>query len=203
VVGVLQPKERCNLQYLGCGSLNSGLEYAAFRTDNYGGANDLLAIVSDCFVWDMKNGSPTTALAYGKASNGKLTVSQCSAGKVPGSEFYEPNGTTLTNELFTDAIDHLPLRQGGKGAEQLYAIGAFLSEHDAVGYDQPQLDKPLWPFPSSQELITKPASDGPVASTQSLNPYAGSALDGSPLRLTKRIWEATGKQMPSYASLYP
>ncbi len=201
------PKSVRNVRFIGCGSLGSGAEYAAFRTDNYGGASDTLASFVDCFVWGFTNGSPATAAAFGKASNGVVTADHCTTGSLPGP--VNGGGVTATNMLSAGVV-HPVARVSGAGAEQRFAVGAFLSAWGDAGFDVPDASLPLWPFPYEADLaklaaepLTKPTTDKPTGVTSAKNPYAGNAKDGSPMTLTKRIWEAAGTAMPPYASIYP
>jgi hypothetical protein len=196
------PKSVRNVRYLGCGSLNNGAEYGAFATDNYGGDTDLLAEFTDCFAWDLRLNSSSFVAAFRKADNGIIRVDQCTAGLIPGDNFSLPNSTESSNNLFIDDLAYLPLRTAGKGADQRYAIGQFLSSYGATGFDQPQTQLPLWAFPYETELATvtaetilKPSGDMPVDVSSSKNPFAISSL-------TKRIWQATGRAMPDLSSIY-
>lgn len=203
------PKSVRNLAHIGCGSLGCGAGYGAFRTDNFGGDADLLATYLDCFVWDFNRGTTLDAAAFGKADNGRAIVRSCSAGNVAGPYLEAAPGLESDRNLFSSSIRHLTQRESGLGCEQLYAVGRFLSAYGEPGYDQVQADMPLWPFPYEAEFariaaepIPRPDSDLPTSVTASPNPYAGSALDGSLMTFTKRIWEATGTRMPDLATIY-
>jgi hypothetical protein len=111
--------------------------------------------------------------------------------------------TEASNNLFSDTVEYLVRRSNNLGAEQRFAVGAFLSGFGAPGYDQPQPTLRLWPFPYEAELakvaaeiMERPAGDQPGSAATSSNPYAA-------LSLTKRIWEATGRMMPDWAEIYP
>jgi Protein of unknown function (DUF1565) len=196
------PKSVRNIRHLGCGSLNGGAEYGVFSTDNYGGDNDVLAEYNDCFAWDLRQNSSSFVAAFRKADNGIIRVSQCTAGLIPGDNFSLPSSTESSNNLFIDDLAYLPLRTAGKGADQRYAVGQFLSSYGATGFDQAQTQMPLWAFPYETELaaitaesIPKPSGDMPVDVSSSKNPFATSGL-------TKRIWQATGRTMPDFSSIY-
>ena len=49
-----------------------------------------------------------------------------------------PATTTSTRNLVSDAVTHVTQRQSGNGAEQLYAVGAFLSAFGEPGFDAVQ-----------------------------------------------------------------
>jgi hypothetical protein len=197
------PKSVRNVRHIGCGSLRNGAQYGAFSTDNFGGAADLLAEYSDCFAWDLGQGSPSSVAAFRKASNGRTRVTNCTAGKIPGNDLSDLGSTQASNNLFSDTVEYLVRRSNNLGAEQRFAIGAFLSAFAVLGYDQPQPNLRLWPFPYEAELaivaseiMQRPAGDQPGSVATSGNPYAT-------LSLTKRIWEATGQKMPDLTEIYP
>ncbi len=196
------PKSVRNVRLIGCGSLNGGAEYGAYSTDNYGGNTDVLAEFTDCFAWDMRVGSSNSLTAFRKADNGIIRVKQCSAGLIPGDDLSVPSSTETSNNNFSDTIEYLTLRNNGKGAEQKYAIGKFLSSYGQTGFDQPQTSLRLWNFPYetelasiSAELISKPSGDLPTTASSSSNPFATSSF-------TKRIWQATGRTMPALSTIY-
>jgi hypothetical protein len=198
------PKSVRNMEHVGCGSINGGSEYGAFRTDNFGGGSDVLATFADCFVANNTNGS-SSAAAFSKASNGLLTISNYTiynspGGGVPGA------GSTNTNGL-TSSITYPVQRSGSNGAEQKYAVGAFLSAFGASGYKTPQTSMPLWPFPYETnihslwaETITKASQDLPTGVTSSTSPVSGTAIGGGSMTFTKRVWESAGNATPSFAS---
>lgn len=199
-----------NVRHIGCGVLTGGAEHAAFRTDNYGPEAAALASYEDCFVWDYRRGSPMSVSAYGKATNGTITVDHCTAGALPGATYIEdPSTTTQANNLFGEGVQFLPMRVGNLGADQRYSVGRFLSRFGDEGFDLPQTDMPLWPFPYEAELaavaaepILRPTNHHPASVTQSSNPYEGRSLEGDPRFLTKRIWEAAGNPMPDLEEIY-
>ncbi len=197
------PKSVRNVRHIGCGSLKNGAEYGAFGTDNFGGDTDLLAEFIDCFVWDVSRGSPNSVAAFRKADNGRIRVINCTAGLIPGNDLSLPGSTELSNELFSDTVAYLTRREAGKGAEQKFAIGKFLSGFGDAGYDQPQPTMRLWSFPYefelalvTSEVLTRPSGDFPKTNATSTNPYITTTL-------TKRIWEATGRSMPALSEIYP
>jgi hypothetical protein len=195
------PKSVRNISHIGCGSLRNGAEYGAFSTDNFGGNTDLLASYTDCFAWDLRQGSQATA-AFRKASNGRIRVQNCTAGLIPGSDLSDASSTDASNNLFTDTPGYVVRRNNNQGAEQRYAVGAFLSGYGEPGFDQPQTTLRLWNFPYetelaaiSAEVITKPAQDQPSSVASSSNPYATQTL-------TQRIWTAAGNPMPALSEIY-
>ena len=197
------PKSVRNVRFIGCGSLKNGAEYGAFSTDNYGGDTDLLAEFIDCFAWDISQGSPSSVAAFRKADNGRIRVSNCTAGLIPGLDLNDPDLTDASNNLFSDGVAFVTRREAGKGAEQRFAVGKFLSGFGETGYDVSQTNLRLWSFPYETELatitaesITRPAGDFPKTSATSSNPYAASTL-------TKRIWEVAGQAMPAMSEIYP
>jgi hypothetical protein len=196
------PKSVRNVRLIGCGSLNNGAEYGAFSTDNYGGDADVLAEFIDCFAWDLRQNSSSFIAAFRKADNGIIRVQQCTAGLIPGENLSLPSSTQSSNNYFNDDVTYLPLRTNGKGADQRFAIGRFLSSYGEAGFDQPQNNLRLWAFPYETELaaisaetILKPSGDLPSTSSSSSNLFAT-------LSLTKRIWQATGRTMPDLGSIY-
>jgi hypothetical protein len=197
------PKSVRNVRHIGCGSLRNGAEYGAFSTDNFGGDADLVADYIDCFAWDLRQGSPSSVAAFRKASNGRIRVTNCTAGLIPGADLSEPDTTEASNNLFSDTVDYLVRRNKNAGAEQRFAVGEFLSGFGAPNYDQPQTNLRLWSFPYETELakvaaeiMVRPSGDQPAPAQTSVNPYAS-------LSLTKRIWEATGRTMPDLSEIYP
>ena len=99
------------------------------------------------------------------------------------------------------------LRQGGNGAEQKYAIGAFLSERGDANYKTVQTSMKLWPFPYEDviasvfgESITRVTQDVPTGVSASADPFSGTALDGNAKTFTRRVWESAGTATPSFAS---
>jgi Protein of unknown function (DUF1565) len=197
------PKSVRNVRHIGCGSLKNGAEYGAFATDNYGGDTDLLAEYIDCFAWDLFRGSPSSVAAFRKAFNGRIRVTNCTAGLIPGDDLSDLDRSEVSNNLFSDSVAFVTRRENGIGADQRFAIGKFLSGFGEVGYDQPQTNLRLWAFPYetelaalSSELLSRPVGDLPNTSSTSANPYAGSTF-------TKRIWEATGRSMPALSEIYP
>ena len=103
-------------------------------------------------------------------------MSNCTAGLIPGIDLTDPAKTELSNALFSDGVAFVTRREAGKGAEQRFAVGKFLSGFGEVGYDQPQTNLRLWSFPYETELatitaesITRPAGDFPKTVAASSN----------------------------------
>lgn len=194
-----------NVEHVGCGSINGGSEYGAFRTDNFGGSSDLLATFADCFVVNNTNGK--SSAAFSKASNGLLTISNYTIYNSPGGGV-PASGSTNTNGLTSGIVSPVQ-RSGSNGAEQKYAVGAFLSAYGASGYKTPQTDMPLWPFPYESaiatlwsETITKVANDVPSGATASVNPASGTSLAGQQMTFTRRVWESAGTATPDFRTVY-
>jgi hypothetical protein len=202
------PKSVRNIEHVGCGVINSGAEYAAFRTDNYGGASDALASFGDCFVAGMQNGNAgATPDGFGKASNGLITVDHCTIYDVPGAAV-PGSGSTNTNNL-TSSIVHPVSRVSTNGAEQKYAIGVFLSAYGATGYKTPQTSMRLWPFPYESyiktvfaETITRVTQDVPTGTSASADPFAGTDSFGVAKTFTRRVWQSVGNQIPDLSTVY-
>ena len=96
--------------------------YGGIRYDNYGGAGAALGSIVDCFVVGFNNGSPGSAGAL-KSSSSRGIPSRTA--RAPGAwRLCRHRWLTLTSNL-TSGITYPVLRQGGNGAEQKYAIGAF------------------------------------------------------------------------------
>lgn len=200
------PKSVRNIEHVGCGVVNGGAEYGAFRTDNYGGASDVLATFTDCFVAGLTNGNGTaTPGGISKASNGLTTTTNCTITGAPGSAF-PASGNTNTNAL-TSGITYPLQRSGSAGAEQKYAVGAFLSGWGASGYKTTQSSMRLWPFPYEANLhaiwdesITRATQDVPTGTSVSGDPAAGLSITGLPMTFTRRLWESAGTACPSFAT---
>lgn len=200
------PKSCRNIRHVGCGVLNGGAEFGAFRTDNYGGAGDQLANFLDCFVIGFNNGSNASATGISKASNGTLDITNCTVSGAPGGAF-PASGWTGTNNL-TSGISNPVTRVGAAGANQRYAVG-FLKEYDEAGYDVIDTSLKLWPWPYESiaaslfaETITKVAQDVPTGVAQSANPFAGTSLGGQAQTFTRRVWESMGTQIPDLSTVY-
>lgn len=196
------PKSVRNIEHVGCGSLNGGSEYGAFRTDNYGGASDVLATFLDCWVANNTNGNNSPA--FSKASNGLLTITNYTIGNSPGGTV-PGSGSTNTNGL-TSGATYPMLRSGSNGAEQKYAVGVPGSKWGTTGYKTPQTSLPLWPFPYEsyikalfQETFTKKPQDVPTSPTTSPDLFTGTALGGGSKTITSLMWEAFNNPMPSFA----
>ena len=200
------PKSVRNVEHIGCGVINCGAEYGGIRYDNYGGAGAALGSIVDCFVVGFNNGSPGGAECFSKSSsNGSIPVTNCTGTGAPGG-FAGIAGFTLTSNL-TSGITYPVLRQGGNGAEQKYAIGAFLSERGDANYKTVQTSMRLWPFPYEDviasvfsESITRVTQDVPTGVSASANPFAGTSINGDAKTFTRRVWESTGNATPSFAA---
>jgi hypothetical protein len=204
------PKSVRNIRHVGGGSINCGSEYGSSRTDNFGGASDLLAVFIDEFVCNNTNGS--SSAAFSKASNGLITCTNYTIYNSPGGGV-PSSGSTNTNGL-TTGITYPTQRAGSNGAEQKYAVGTFLAKFGETGFETPQTNMPLWPFPYESyiktlfsETITKVANDVPSGLVSSVNPLGGvSPITGLEQTFTRRAWEQIGNPTPSFASgagVYP
>ena len=171
------PKSVRNVEHIGCGVINCGAEYGGIRYDNYGGAGAALGSIVDCFVVGFNNGSPGSA--------GALEVEQQQGihhelhGHRCAWRLCRHRWLTLTSNL-TSGITYPVLRRGGNGAEQKYAIGAFLSERGDANYKTVQTSMKLWPFPYEDviasvfsESITRVTQDVPTGVSASASPFAG------------------------------
>lgn len=200
------PKSVRNIEHVGCGVINGGAEYGAFRTDNYGGASDVLATFTDCFVSGLQNGNGTaTPGGFSKASNGLITCANYTVRDIPGAAV-PASGSTNTLGL-TSSIVYPTQRVGGNGANQTYAVGAFLSEYGSSGYKTVQTSMPLWPFPYEtylhgiwDETISRVTQDVPTGTATSGDPASGISLGGYPMTFTRRVWESAGNATPSFAA---
>lgn len=195
------PKSVRNVEHIGCGVVNSGGEYGGIRFDNYGGGADQLGSVIDCFVVTFDTGA-----CFSKASaNGTIPLTNCTGTGASGG-FTSGSGFTQTNNL-TSGITYPVQRSGSNGAEQKYAIGAFLSERGDANYKTVQTSMKLWPFPYEDviasvfsESITRVTQDVPTGVSASANPFAGTSINGDAKTFTRRVWESTGNATPSFAA---
>ena len=97
-------------------------------------------------------------------------------------------------------------RVGGNGAEILYCHGTFLTHWGETGFDT-VTSVPLWPWPYESRIkawmdtqISRPASHFPSTPSSSRQSFQGTALGGSAMTVTRRIWECAGTATPSFAS---
>ena len=202
------PKSVRNVEHIGCGIINGGAEYGGIRYDNYGGAGAALGSIIDSFVAGFNNGSPGSAECFSKSSsNGTIPVTNCTGTGAPGG-FASIAGFTLTSNL-TSGVTHPVLRQSTNGAEQKYAVGAFLSERGDANYKTVQTSMKLWPFPYEDtlasvfaETITRVTQDVPTGVSTSPNPFTGTSLGGQTQTFTRRVFESTGNQTPDLSTIY-
>jgi len=199
------PKSVRNVLHHGCGIINGGAHYGGFRTDNFGGPSADMAEYRDSFVAGLTNGGTPAAfsMSSGNGINDGSNVTVCNA---PGGT--QSGGVSLTNILSSGVIYPVQ-RVGANGAEQRYAVGAFLSKFGDSGYATPQPNMPLWPFPYESYIkrefsvaIPKPSGFYPAAVTQTSNPFAGTSLSGHPMTFTRRVWEACGNVTPDFNTIY-
>lgn len=198
------PKHSRSLFDVGNIALNDGSIYGSMRGDNIGsstGSN------TDCVVFDNSNDPGADSPNGFQQPSGTRTVTNCLAGLVLGTDFV---GTTDGGgNRQADAPTNIVQRSAGSGAEILYVVGAFLTHYGEAGYNTVQTD-PLWPWPYEDKMadfmdvqITLPASHYPTSPTSSRQSFTGTALDGNPMTLTRRVWEAAGTAMPDLRTVYP
>lgn len=190
-----------NVLHHGCGIVNGGAHYGGFRTDNYGDSSVDMAEYENSFVAGLTD-APAFSMSSGHGINDGSNVSVCN---VPGGT--EGGGISLTNVLTSPV--HPVQRVGADGAEQLHAVGAFLSRFDDANSTTVQTNLPLWPFPYESFIqkefgtaLDKPGGYYPTGATQTDDPFAGTALDGQPNTFTRRVWEACGTATPDFTTIY-
>ncbi len=200
------PKSVRNVLHHGCGVINSGATYGAFRTDNFGGPGAQMAQYQDSFVAGFVGDTGVASGFSMSEDNGINVAIQGSVCKTPGGAV--SGGVSEMKTAINPA--HPVQRVAGNGAEQRYAVGKFLSAFGETDFTTPQVNMPLWPFPYETviarefaSILPKPAAFLPEAVTSTLNPFAGKSLQGSPMTFTRRVWEACGTPTPSFKSIYP
>ncbi len=201
------PKLVRNVRHVGCGSLNSGAEYGGFDGDAIEGTSSgVWGVFVDSFVSGLAHGSPPSVYGFGQGGDAPIVVDHCT---VAAASNYATNSASVTNSEFAPAPQSLVVRRDGRGAEQLFAIGALLSEFGDPQAEVPQLDLPLWPFPYEMavkrvfdETIVRDAKDSPQSVSATTNPFQGQSLQGLPMTFTRRVWEATGQATPDFSTVY-
>lgn len=196
------PKHGRNTRHQGCIALNTGAQYATFRSDNIGAAT---LFADDCAAFDTNLGiSGFSPNAFQAAGSSVFTVNQCLAGLIPGSDFVGTSGNT--NNRSSDTPGNILQRSGGLGANILYEYGEFLSHYGDTNYNDLSSD-PLWPMPYESRWkawidtqISKPAGEFPASPTSSRQSFQGTSIDGSEMTVTRRFWEAAGVVTPSFAT---
>jgi hypothetical protein len=199
------PKSVRNVLHHGCGVINSGATYGAFRTDNFGGPTAQMAQYQDSFVAGFIGDSGPASGFSMSEENGVNTALQVSVCKTPGGAV---SGGVSESKTAVNP-PHPVQRAGQNGAEQRYAVGKFLSAFGEAEFTVPQVDMPLWPYPYEEAIarefavsLPKPGGFLPEAVAATGNPFAGNSLDGSPMTFTRRVWEACGTPTPSFRSIY-
>ena len=198
------PKHQRDMRYRGCIVLNDGADLASFRSDNIGSPT---LSVYDCAIWDNDNNNQAGQTPNGfHRQNGTFTIDHCTGGLILGSDTSGTVNLAGANHRFSDSMTNILQRVGGNGAEILYCHGGFLTHWGDSGFDTVSIE-PLWPWPYESRIkawmdtqITRPASHFPSTPSSSRQSFQGTALGGSAMTLTRRVWEAAGTQMPSLAA---
>ena len=191
------PKAVRNVRFVGCGVINAGATYGGFRTDNFGSQSVQLASYSNCFVAGLAGsaGSGITPQGFSASSStGTNPASDCTVFNAPAG--FASNVPT-TRPLTSGTI--YPVRKlAGSGAEQRYAVGKLLSRWGDAGFDAPQINLPLWPFPYESviasffaEIVPRPGPAGAFyGPANSINPFVSASF-------TRRVWESCGNAQPA------
>lgn len=198
------PKHQRDLRYRGCIALNDGADLASFRSDNIGSPT---LSAYDCAIWDNDNNTQSGQSPNGfHRQNGTFTIDHCTGGLILGSDTSGTTNLSAANHRFSDSMTNILQRVGGNGAEILYCHGTFLTHWGETGFDT-VTSVPLWPWPYESRIkawmdtqISRPASHFPSTPSSSRQSFQGTALGGSAMTLTRRVWEAAGTQMPSLAA---
>lgn len=205
---IYNPKYQSDVRVRGSIVLNAGCEHASIRTDNVGSPS---LNVSHTAVWDNVNGGSASCAGYGRAA-GTFTLNHSFGGRIGGAN---TSGTISgnTGNLFTDSPAYIVMKDGnGNGAEIIHAWGCFLCHWGDPGFDA-VTDTPLWPWPYETRIkawmdvrISKPSGLVPSGTSESVQSFQGTSINGDEMTLTRRIWEAAGTITPSFASgegVYP
>lgn len=198
------PKHQRDLRYRGCIALNDGADLASFRSDNIGSPT---LSAYDCAIWDNDNNTQSGQSPNGfHRQNGTFTIDHCTGGLILGSDTSGTTNLSSNNHRFSDSMTNILQRVGGNGAEILYCHGTFLTHWGETGFDT-VTTVPLWPWPYESRIkawmdtqISRPASHFPSTPSSSRQSFQGTALGGSSMTLTRRIWECAGTATPSFAT---
>lgn len=198
------PKHQRDLRYRGCIALNDGADLASFRSDNIGSPT---LSAYNCAIWDNDNNTQSGQSPNGfHRQNGTFTIDHCTGGQILGSDTSGTTNLSSANHRFSDSMTNIVQRVGGNGAEILYCHGGFLTHWGDSGFDTVTA-VPLWPWPYESRIkawmdtqISRPASHFPSTPSSSRQSFQGTALGGSAMTLTRRVWEAAGTQTPSLAA---
>jgi|GEM_PF-1551954 len=186
------PKNALEVRYQGSMSIAEGGRTAFWVNDNVG---DPQTEVTDALVVGADVGSGL------RVSAGRSNVSNSTFLNV--DECFQGDGVEdSNNECMADIPEQIIGRPDG--AEVEFAYGRFLSVWGDEGHDE-VTEVPLWPFPYEGyiKMVFAEPLDPPSGYTPSSNDTrrgfcADESLDGSPLTLTRYIYELGGTPIPEH-----